>query len=82
MESRPRVVYHGTPRDFAVFDKAKLGQSGHHPTSGLGFFFAQSPKTPNEFAQGEGGNVMPAYLRIQKPHFMTVTEAGGLLTND
>ena len=64
MSDRPRPVYHGTPNDFAVFDKDKLGGSGHHATSGLGFFFAQDPVLPGEFAQGAGGNVMPVYLKI------------------
>lgn len=81
MDGQPAVVYHGTPADFSVFDKSKLGQTtGHHPTSGLGFFFAQNNGVANKFA-GDG-SVMPVYLSIKNPYRMGFTEAGQLLTED
>lgn len=62
-QGKPLVVYHGTKADFSVFDKAKQRVSNS-------FFFSRSPSIPNAYAReagGTGGNVMPVYLRIEKP---------------
>jgi hypothetical protein len=71
-EGRPRVVYHGTT---AAFDRYRVGDEG--------IFFAESPETASTYAEGEGGNIRPAWLAIRRPLVMTwrewlmgVTDAG------
>jgi len=56
---KPRVVYHGTDVDFTEFD-----------TTDFGSWFAQSPKTAEQYAEktGEGAaRTVPAFLRVEKP---------------
>jgi len=61
----PLVVYHGTDRNFAAFDrKAKPRMAIRLP----GLYFTPSPQIASEFAgEGEGANVIPTYIRLENP---------------
>jgi len=57
----PLVVYHGTDADIKVFDKSK------QDIRDAGFYFG-SQKEASQYAYRErGGNVIPAYLKINNP---------------
>ncbi len=61
---RPLVVYHGTTKNFDVFDASKSKTTG--------IFFAAYPDYANIVAELDGareggGAVVPAYLRIENP---------------
>lgn len=51
-QGRPLVVYHGTNADFSVFKDGPV-------------WFHTDPQ--QAFASGEGANVMPAYVKIERP---------------
>lgn len=60
---KPLVVYHGTPNEFYVFDKEKIGENTDLGFYGTGFYFARS----KENAQQYGDKLMPVYLNIRNP---------------
>lgn len=64
---RPLVAYHGTTADFTRFSTEFLGTGDGRADWGDGFYFASNPAAANGYAEGEGGNVMPVYLRITNP---------------
>jgi hypothetical protein len=47
---RPLVVYHGTGADIHEFSEDALGKNTGANSAKMGFFFAKSPKTANEYA--------------------------------
>ena len=59
-QGKPLRVYHGTVRDFEEFN----------PPSGddLGIFTADSPVASDSYAAGEGGRILPLYLKITHPY--------------
>lgn len=61
---RPLVVYHGTAADFDEYDFQKTGQNFG---DGSGAFFTASPSNAGAYANGEGANIMPAYLDLKNP---------------
>jgi hypothetical protein len=78
----PKVVYHGTAKDFDSFDKRQIGKNFR--VSELGFYFTNQANTAmyntgtsaSEYAFNsqekgystlDGANVIPAYLRIENP---------------
>ena len=68
-DGTPKIVYHGSPSDFTVFD---LKQSGkNYPGVSDGFFFFTNKKSayPNSAKNyaGENGNIYSVYLSIKKP---------------
>lgn len=65
-KGKPLTVYHGTTKDFSEFSKEFFGETSGSDL-GDGFYFTDSPKAASNYAQGEGGNVRPSYVRIQKP---------------
>jgi len=65
-DGKPLVVYHGTNENFKIFDEMMLGRSAH-PSAHYGFYFATDIKLANEFADKEGGNIIPVYLKITNP---------------
>lgn len=65
-DGRPLVVYHGTNRDFAEF---KLGR-WPGTLNDIGFWFSNEPSDAGAFARAEGGNIMPVYLRMEKPFYI------------
>lgn len=71
-KGRPRVVYHGTTKDFTKFDPKRMGSATSDGWFGSGFYFTESPDGAAMFATdrlgGEtGSRVVPAYLNIRRP---------------
>src|SRR5690554_4610968 len=60
-DGKPLVVYHGTRRDFNEFSPE------YAPGWGRGIYFTDNPSATDEFSWGEGGRVIPAYVRIEDP---------------
>jgi hypothetical protein len=56
-DGTPKVVYHGTPAQFTVFDRKKAKYSGLY---GRGFYFTESPSQAGVY-----GNRMDVYLRME-----------------
>ncbi len=57
-DGKPLVVYHGTPNDFAEFDKNLAREDG--------FYFTADPEHAEQYA-GANGVTMPIYLALQNP---------------
>lgn len=65
-EGNPLVVYHGTQKDFTTFDTELTGSN--LGAEDRGFFFTSDPTQASAYAEdGEGANVMPAYVSLKKP---------------
>ncbi len=76
----PLTVYHGTTRDFDTFDPAQVGQNWGKDKEGY-FFTTESRHSispadgqleanygATEYALGDGGNIVPAYLSLKNPY--------------
>lgn len=68
-------AYHGTNKSFKAFDPAK----GQAQTWGPGHYFDTTPEIPNNFASGDGANVIPVKLKISSPFIPTTENALGLI---
>lgn len=65
-DGRLRAVYHGTSKDFTIFDIERAGQNfANDSRFGKGFYFANSRR--DALAWTEGTRVVEAYLNITKP---------------
>ncbi len=60
----PLVVYHGTDQETSTL-------SPDRSESEFGTFFTTSREAANEYAETEGGNVLPVFLRIKNPYQVT-----------
>jgi hypothetical protein len=58
-DGTPKVMYHGSPAQFTVFDKNKAKSSGHY---GKGFYFTDSTSHAGTY-----GNQYNVYLNIRNP---------------
>jgi len=70
----PKLLYHGTNRDYEQFSESNLGEKTGNPTSRMGFFFSESPEEASRYTMDwgkEGGNVRPVYLDIKNPKRLT-----------
>lgn len=67
-DGTPKVMYHGSPAQFTIFDKKKAKSSGLY---GKGFYF-----TDSESHAGSYGNQYAVYLNIRNP-----LEHGGSTVN-
>lgn len=63
-----KVVYHGTPSDFTVFDPSKIGTTGS--AEGYGFYFTDKEEKAAGYKKNDG-NIMKGYLKIQNPLSLT-----------
>ena len=73
----PKLVYHGTNKDFEQFSESMLGSKTGNPTSKMGYFFSDSPSEASRYTVDwgkEGGNVRPVYLDIKNPKRLTYKE--------
>jgi hypothetical protein len=73
----PKLLYHGTNKDYEQFSESMLGTKTGNPTSKLGYFFSGSPSEASRYAADwgkEGGNVRPVYLDIKNPKRLTYKE--------
>lgn len=90
-DGKPLRVYHGTAGDFEAFDAGKASSSSLHATSYLGHFFTPDAEIAGEFvptfldhatwpmqrSSKQGGNIIPAYLSVQRPYEMPLAEFRG-----
>lgn len=58
-DGKLKVMYHGSPNDFTVFDKKKARSSGYY---GKGFYFSDSESYANTY-----GRNYKVYLNIKNP---------------
>ena len=69
-DGKPKVLYHGTPKDFDTFE---IGDIGYHFGSRnqaeyrLRFLQRWSPEGTGRLDYGPGDTVMPVYLRVENP---------------
>lgn len=76
---QPQIVYHGTSADFTEFNPTgkgvvDFGFLGAFDVERSGVFFTSNPEAASTFAQGAGGNVIPAYLDIKGPADLTTPD--------
>lgn len=64
---KPRVMYHGTARDFSIFDRLKSTEFRRPSMDTVGSWFSSDPNKAAQYSGGEGLNVMPVYLSIKNP---------------
>jgi hypothetical protein len=62
-QGNPKVMYHGTLRDFATFDPNASASSEGSKTSAI--FVTERPDFANDYASGNGGNVMPVFVKAE-----------------
>lgn len=68
----PLIVYHGAKAHFNEFDRSKISSYSANEF-GKGFYF-----DPNSAAASlRGENVMPVYLSLKNPRFVTTADRGG-----
>ena len=60
------VVYHGTPNDFNIYDKNRLGETTKAKDATLGFHFTDNKELAKTFID-EKGTVKEQYLNITNP---------------
>lgn len=68
-DGKPLVLYHGTGKNFTVFDHSKAGREGTYDAKG-GFFFTDSKDAADEWTWHDGeksGKVIPTYLKMENP---------------
>ena len=71
----PMVCYHGTNRDFSVFDIKEIGQgSGNLGHYGYGFYFSEDIIEAKVY----GSNILKCFLKIKNP-FLNINENFDLL---
>ena len=74
-DGNPLVVYHGTNQSFNEFDNAKTG-TNDLGLWGKGHYLSAVVRGPNSYAlrQGNGANVIPAYVSIKNPLLLETGE--------
>lgn len=67
----PKIMYHGTQRDFDAFDisaeRNALKAGGDAGKTAQGFYFSDAPSVASAFSGG-GGAIYPVYLRMENPY--------------
>jgi hypothetical protein len=64
-DGSPKVMYHGTNKDFNEFLIAEKANRTGMPD---GFYFTSDAEDASRYAKGDGANVMPVYLSIKSPY--------------
>ena len=69
-DGKPLRVFHGTQRDFDIFD-ADASRATDDGNAGRGFYFTSRPDIANAYSRGwadeDGSNIKPVYLSIKDP---------------
>lgn len=63
-EGGPRLVYHGTQREFDSFEPGIAKKVSRTKAEGIGIFFADR----QDVAASYGKNLIPAFLNLRKPY--------------
>ena len=71
-DGTPKELYHGTPEEFSVFDRSKIGSNFSQSGSGNygGFFFTDKMT----HAKSYGKNIMAAYLSMENPYVVEASD--------
>ena len=71
-----KMVYHGSPNEFTVFDRNKLGKRGTFKSAKLGFYFTDDLTYAKMMGntKDKQANVYKAYLNIKNPLRVLTTE--------
>jgi len=77
-EGIPVPFYHGSPNEFTVFED-RPAASTQKTAAGLGHFFTMDKDYASGYAKGSG-NVIEAYLKMEKPYKMTLDESDKFTT--
>ncbi len=75
-DGTPKVIYHGTPAKFTVFDRSKSTKRVSLNVFGEGYYFTSDRTRAEEYAKG--GHVMEEYLAVKNPYYAN-TRGGGFL---
>jgi hypothetical protein len=83
-DGKPLIVYHGTTKDFNIFDN----KSNRNETAGLGYWFTNDSEVAGEFSvdseyfwgqeikrEESGGNIKPVFLRMVNPKIYSARKA-------
>ena len=80
----PLPVYHGTTKEFTIFNKKELGTGTKATLGYLGFFFTDDKSLAIDFTRKkwispksklkEGSKVIDAFLNIRNPKYMSIDE--------
>jgi len=71
-DGTPKVVYHGTPREFLAFDPSLIASQTDSGDVGAGFYFAEDMS----WAMAYGKRLISAYLRIENPFVVSKEYVG------
>ena len=63
-DGSPKVMYHGTNKDFNEFMASEKANRTGMPD---GFYFTSDAEDASRYAKGDGASVMPVYLSIKNP---------------
>ena len=66
-----KVIYHGTPNDFTIFDTKNFG-GANGTAEGFGIYLTDNIEVADDYLQQDKGKVMELYANITKP--ATTTE--------
>lgn len=64
-DGKPLVMYHGTMRDFDVFDPGASPATENTGTKAI--YVSPDSNFSNQYAEGGGGNVMPVFVKAENP---------------
>lgn len=65
-DGKPKVVLHGTPNNFTIFDKNKVGTNTDAGWLGTGFYFSDERDVANTYTHTD--RVMPVFLNIRNAY--------------
>jgi len=73
---QPLVMYHGTTKEFNIFDASKSKKTDRAVTRLLGFFFSDYKGGAERYSEwnGASGKILEVYLSIKNPYKMSYTE--------
>lgn len=75
----PLVVYHGTPNEFTVFRNTQQNDAGW---LGKGYYFYGVEEESHGYMGKKGGHLMPLFLNIRDPYYLSETEHDELVERD
>lgn len=75
----PLVVYHGTSNEFTVFRNTQQNDAGW---LGKGYYFYGVEEESHGYMGKKGGHLMPLFLNIRDPYYLSETEHDELMERD
>lgn len=65
-EGQPAIIYHGSDKEFNIFNKEKIGSSTDAGWLGEGFYFYEDEHEAKQY-----GSVKQFYLNVRNPYYAT-----------